>query len=178
MDQSLAIRRQPEVLLLTFRLCGGQEKRLRAPLPFLLSDVAVLEVVGEQGPHGAPDFLSPGTHRLFVVLLAQLTAGLDALQDVLAVLVELELLDDDLAGVDAQGHALAGSLVAGDTLDVDLVLETVDRGDLALTALVGAADNLDLVILADGDAADLEEGGFGVSTGTFLFSSGATKKEE
>lgn len=92
---------------------------------------------------------------LFVVLLAQLTASLDALQDVLAVLIELELLDDDLAGVDAEGHALAGRLVAGDALDVDLVLEAVDRQDLALAALVGAPDDLDLVVLADGDAADL-----------------------
>lgn len=57
--------------------------------------------------------------------------------------------------MDAEGHALAGRLVAGDTLDVDLVLEAVDRDDLALAALVGAPDDLDLVILSDGDAADL-----------------------
>ena len=93
--------------------------------------------------------------NLFAVLDAQLTAGLDALQDVLAVLVELELLDDDLAGVDAEGNALAGGLVAGDTLDVDLVLEAVDRSDLALAALVGAPHDLDLVVLANGDATDL-----------------------
>ena len=93
--------------------------------------------------------------NLFAVLDAQLTAGLDALQDVLAVLVELELLDDDLAGVDAEGNALAGGLVAGDALNVDLVLEAVDGGDLALAALVGAPHDLDLVVLADGDAADL-----------------------
>jgi hypothetical protein len=38
---------------------------------------------------------------------------------------------------------------------VDDVFETVHGGDLALAALVGATDNHDLVILADGDAADL-----------------------
>lgn len=59
--------------------------------------------------------------------------------------------------MDAQRDALAGGLVAGDTLDVDHVLETVHGGDLALTALVGATDNGDLVVLADGDAADLLE---------------------
>lgn len=48
-------------------------------------------------------------------------------------------------------------LLAGNTLDVDEVLETVDGGDLALLALVGTTDNGDLVILADGESADLEE---------------------
>jgi hypothetical protein len=59
--------------------------------------------------------------------------------------------------VDAEGNALAGGLVAGNTLDVDDVFETVDRGDLALLVLVEAADNRDLVVLADGDAPDLCE---------------------
>lgn len=57
--------------------------------------------------------------------------------------------------MDAEGDGLSGGLVAGDTLDVDHVLETVDGGDLALTALVAATDNGDLVLLADGDGADL-----------------------
>lgn len=96
--------------------------------------------------------------RLFgggLALGTSLTAGLDALQDGLAVLVELQLGDDDVGGVDAQRDGLAGDLLAGDALDVDHVLETVHGGDLALLVLVGAADDLDLVILADGDAADL-----------------------
>ena len=46
-------------------------------------------------------------------------------------------------------------LLAGDTLDVDEVLETVDGSDLALLALVGTTDNGDLVILADGESANL-----------------------
>lgn len=90
-----------------------------------------------------------------LVVGAELTANLGAGQDILTVLVKLELGDDDVGGVEAQRDGLAGGLVAGDTLDVDNVLETVHGGDLALTALVGAADNGDLVVLADGDAADL-----------------------
>jgi hypothetical protein len=57
--------------------------------------------------------------------------------------------------VDAEGDGLSGGLVAGDALDVDHVLEAVDGCDLALAALVAAADDGDLVVLADGDAADL-----------------------
>ena len=57
--------------------------------------------------------------------------------------------------MDAQRHTLAGGLLAGDTLDVDDVLETVDGGDLALLVLVRATDDEDLVVFADGDAADL-----------------------
>lgn len=96
-------------------------------------------------------------HRLSgdLVVGSELTANLGAGQDVLTVLVKLELGDDDVGGVDAQGDGLAVGLVAGDTLDVDNVLETVHGGDLALTALVGATDNGDLVVLSDGDRADL-----------------------
>lgn len=40
---------------------------------------------------------------------------------------------------------------------MDDPLETVDRCDLALAALVGATDNGDLIVLADGDRADLND---------------------
>ena len=56
----------------------------------------------------------------------------------------------------ADGDALAVDLFARHALDVDDVLEAVDGRDLALAVLVAAADDLDLVVLADGDAADLE----------------------
>lgn len=88
--------------------------------------------------------------------LGELTAALDALKDGLTVLVKLELGDDDVGGVDADGDGGTGGLVAGDALDVDDVLEAVDGSDLALLVLVGAADNGDLVVLADGDGADLQ----------------------
>lgn len=84
-----------------------------------------------------------------------LTALGDALQNRLTVLVDLELGDNDLGGVDGERDARAVGLLADDTLDVHTPLKTVDAGDLALTALVGAADNGDLVVLADGDGADL-----------------------
>lgn len=57
--------------------------------------------------------------------------------------------------MNAERDGLARGLLAGDTLDVNHVLETVDGSDLALLVLVAATDNGDLVVLADGDAADL-----------------------
>lgn len=83
--------------------------------------------------------------------LLDLATSLDAFQNVLAILVELQLGDDDLRGVDADGDGLARGLVLGNSLDVDDVFETVDGGDLAFAALVGASDNEDFVVLADGD---------------------------
>lgn len=47
-------------------------------------------------------------------------------------------------------------LLAADTLDVHDVFETVDGGDLALATLVGAPFDDDLVVLADGNGADLD----------------------
>lgn len=93
--------------------------------------------------------------RLGLELLLDLATGLDALQDGLTILVKLELGDDDLGGVDAEWDGLAGGLLADNTLNVNDVLETVDGGDLALTALVRATDDGDLVILADWDRAHL-----------------------
>lgn len=58
--------------------------------------------------------------------------------------------------MDAERDALAVGLLAGDTLDVHDVLETVDAGDLALAAFVGAPQDGDFVVLADGYRADLE----------------------
>ena len=47
-------------------------------------------------------------------------------------------------------------LLPGDLLDVDDVLPPVHVGDLALAALEGTPDNLNLVILPHGDGADLQ----------------------
>ena len=87
--------------------------------------------------------------------LGSLTSLSNALQNLFTVLVHPELGDDNLGGGDAEGNALAVGLLADNTVDVDNPLETVDAGDLALTALVGATDNGDLVVLAEGDGADL-----------------------
>lgn len=94
---------------------------------------------------------------LLGLLLVELTALGNASKDLLTVLVELEGGDDDLGGGDAEGNGLAVGLLAGDAVDVDDPLETVDRCDLALAALVGATDNGDLIVLADGDRADLND---------------------
>ena len=88
-------------------------------------------------------------------LLQEVAATLDALEDALAVLVELELGDDDVGRVDAQWHALARHLLTRDSLDVDDVFQTVDGRDLALLVLMGATDDGDLVVFSDGYAADL-----------------------
>ena len=109
---------------------------------------------GERKPEATPSKCLFGGLLALKLLVA---ADLDALEDVLAVLVELELGDDDVAGVDAEGHALARRLLARHALDVDDVFEAVHRRDLALLVLVGAADDQDLVVLANGDAADLGE---------------------
>lgn len=93
---------------------------------------------------------------LCLQLLLDLAAVLDALQYVLTILIELQLGNDDLRRVDTDGDRLAGGLVLGDTLDVDDVFETIDGGDLAFSALVGASDYDDFVVLADWDRSDLK----------------------
>lgn len=67
----------------------------------------------------------------------------------------MELGDDDVGGGDGDGDGLAVGLLAGDTLDVDTVLETVDGGDTAGLSLAGAPSHDHLIVLADGDGADL-----------------------
>ena len=89
------------------------------------------------------------------LLLVDLTASSDALQDLLPVLVELELGDFDLGRCDANWDGLAVGLLARDTLDVHNILQAVDGGDLSLAALVAAALDNDLIVLADRDSADL-----------------------
>lgn len=88
-------------------------------------------------------------------LLLDLAASLDALQYALTVLVELQLGDDDLGWVDADGDGLSRGLLLDDALDVHDVLKTVDGGDLAFAALVGASNDSDFIVLSDGDGADL-----------------------
>jgi hypothetical protein len=67
----------------------------------------------------------------------------------------VELGDLDLGGGDTNGNALAVGLLAGDALDVDHILEAVAGGDLALTALVAATLDDNLVVLAERDGADV-----------------------
>jgi len=53
-----------------------------------------------------------------------------ALNEGLAVLVELELGDLQLGGVDRNGHLLAVALVHDDAVNVDAIAATVNRGNL------------------------------------------------
>ena len=76
-----------------------------------------------------------------------------AVEERLAVLVELQLGDEDLGGVDADVDGGAVHLLAGDPLDVDDPAAAVHLHHLALAALEGAAHNLHLVVLADRDGA-------------------------
>jgi hypothetical protein len=90
--------------------------------------------------------------------LSSLSLGLGAvlaLEDGLAVLVQVKLGDDNLGGVDADGDSGTVDLLAVDTLNVDDPLAAIDLDDLALTTLVGATNDQDLVILADRDGTNL-----------------------
>ncbi len=80
-----------------------------------------------------------------------------ALEKILAVLVHVNLGDNNLGGVDADGNGGTVGLLAVDTLNVDDPLAAVDLDNLALATLEGATDDHDLVVLADGDGAGLLE---------------------
>lgn len=67
------------------------------------------------------------------------------------VLVELDVDNDDIAGVDANGDRSTIGLVALDTVYVNNPLLAVNLCDLSFPALVLAPDNANLVILADRD---------------------------
>ena len=73
----------------------------------------------------------------------------------LAVLVELELGDDNLGGVDTNVDGGAVHLLAGDALDVDDPLLAVHLDDLALATLVVTPHDSHLVVLADRNRANL-----------------------
>lgn len=77
---------------------------------------------------------NPTTSNPLSLVLNGLATLADAGEDLLAVLVELELGDDDLGGSDGDRNGLAVGLLADDTLDVDGPLQTVNAGDLTLTA--------------------------------------------
>ena len=67
----------------------------------------------------------------------------------LPVLVQLDRRDNDVAWVNANGSCGTIRLVTLDAVDVDDPLLTVHLGHLALTTLVLAPDNPDLVVLAN-----------------------------
>lgn len=106
--------------------------------------------------HLAPLHLVNVTHDIVLRELAALGgSAVLAVQDGLAILVNLQLGDNNVRGLDAEVNGLAVSLILGEASNVDDVAPTVNGGDLALTVLVGPADNEHLVILADGHRAHI-----------------------
>ena len=89
--------------------------------------------------------------RLVVLGLSSLLLGTRlAGNDLLAVLVELEAGDNDVAGVNADGGSRPIRLVSLHTVNVDNPFLAVDLSDFSLTSLVFSPDNANLVILANG----------------------------
>merc|ERR1711957_481395 len=98
--------------------------------------------------------LSHGLHGVLGASIS-LLAG----EESLAVLVEAEVGNLDVAGVHGHLGLLSVSLLLGELLDVDAPSATVDLGDFTFTTLEGTADNLDGVAVTDGDAAAEPLGG-------------------
>lgn len=78
------------------------------------------------------------------------SSALLLLEDGLTVLVELEGGDSAVARVDGDLSLLTVGLLLYDFLNVNASASAVDGLDLALTTLLGASRDLDLVTLADG----------------------------
>ena len=87
--------------------------------------------------------------RVLAVLRRLRSASVFALQERRSVLVKLQFRNDNIRRVDADGNSCAICLFSVHSLDVDDKLLAVDLGDFAFTAFVCAADDDDLVVLAD-----------------------------
>ena len=94
-------------------------------------------------------------HVLLRVLSSSHMSSL-ALQKVLSVLVELQIGDLDLGGINADLRRGSVHLPTGDSLDVDDPLLSVDLRHLSVLTLVGATSHLHLIALDDRDGVDLE----------------------
>jgi hypothetical protein len=105
--------------------------------------------------HASRPHLNSRITPLRPLLLIRLSSLPNPLQNLLSILIRLQLCHDDLARVHANRDRLPIALLAAHALDVDEVLEAVDGGDFAFAALVGAADDGDFVVFADGDGSDL-----------------------
>ena len=88
-----------------------------------------------------------------IALVLLVGSGL-AVEEGLAVLVELDLSDLNLGRMDGDRHGGAVGLVAGEALDVDAILLANNSDDLALTAVTGATGDADFILTADGDGTD------------------------
>lgn len=75
----------------------------------------------------------------------------------LAVLVELDLCDDDVGRVDGKLDRCAIRLVTRHAFHVNNPLLSVHLHDLALLPLAATAENSHLIVLADGKGANLAQ---------------------
>ena len=85
------------------------------------------------------------------MLVLLLGDSLLSLKECLSVLVELELSDQDVAGVNGDLGLLSVGLLSDDLFDVEAPLLSVDSLDLAFSSLLGSTHDLDSVALADGN---------------------------
>ena len=88
-------------------------------------------------------------HLFHLVLVIRVT--LLASEKSLAVLVESEVGDLDVGGVDGDLSLLSVHLLLDEFLNVDAPFAAVNFNDFAFTVLVGSTDDLDHVSASDGD---------------------------
>lgn len=94
--------------------------------------------------------------RLLAALHLNVT-GFSALacNDRTTVLVQLNLCDDHVRGMNGKLNGGSVGLVAGNAVDVDDVLLTVDLNHTSLTTLAGTTNDLNFVVTTDRKRADL-----------------------
>lgn len=83
---------------------------------------------------------------VFLSVLALLGGAALAIKQCLSVLVQLQLCDHDLGGVNRNRHCLAICFVSGDPLHMDAELLAVHLGHLALTVMEMTPHNDYLIV--------------------------------
>ena len=91
--------------------------------------------------------------------LVRLGSSVLALQQRLAIGVQVEFGDDALGWMDSQRDGRPVVLLPRDSLYVNDILTTVDLGDLAVAILEGTTDDLDFIFLTDGNGTNLKKKG-------------------
>ena len=89
------------------------------------------------------------------LILDSLTALSDARKERFTVLINVQVGDDQIRRGKSNRNILAVGLLADHALNVNNVLQTVDGGDAALTALLGAPGDGDGIVDTKGNGANL-----------------------
>jgi len=92
----------------------------------------------------------PSMNQSFVIRRFRRLSAIFSVKDGPPVLVQLDVNDDNVAGMNADGHARTVRLVALDTVYMDHPLLAVHLSDLALTSLVLSSDDPHLIVFPDG----------------------------